>query len=157
VNRYGDDLVDEEAGMPAPSGTIFHQALAVRDLNETRAFYGGVLGCEEGKSTSERINFSFFGHHLVAHLVDERTAELQGQAQKGRRVAWRHCGVILEWPAWQALAQRLTEAGVAFVLPPQTRNDGLPSQEALMFLRDPAGNGLEFKAFRDIRFAFQNG
>jgi hypothetical protein len=136
---------------------MFHHALPVTDLARTRAFYAELLGCGEGKATDERINFDFFGNHLVAHLVDAQTAEAHHQSQKGRRVAWRHFGVILDWSQWEALAERLTKKGVSFLLEPQVRHAGEPREEALMFLLDPSGNGVEFKTFRDAKYAFQNG
>jgi len=118
---------------------------------------GSTATCGEGKATQARINFDFFGNHLVAHLIDPQTAEHHRRSQEGQRIAWRHFGVILDWPRSEALAERLTAAGAAFLLPPQVRHAGEPREEALMFLIDPAGNGVEFKTFRDVKYAFQNG
>ena len=140
------------------SGSLmFHNALTVADLEQTRAFYGELLGCREGKATDKRINFEFFGHHLVTHLASPEIVELQRQATAGRHVGWRHFGAILDWPEWEALAERLKAKGAPFLIEPQVRYAGEPREEALLFMLDPAGNGAEFKTYRDVTFAFENG
>ncbi|HEY3798435.1 MAG TPA: VOC family protein [Caulobacteraceae bacterium] len=130
--------------------------MTVADLEQTRAFYGGLLGCREGKANEARINFEFFGHHLVTHLASPEIIELQRQATAGRRVAQRHFGAILDWPEWEALATRLREKGAHFLIEPHVRYAGEAREEALLFMLDPAGNGVEFKTFRDPAFAFAN-
>jgi len=187
--------------MPDP----FHLAFPVHDLPAARAFYGGLLGCAEGRSDDRWVDFDFFGHQLVAHLVDGTTGETpvppgQGEtrgtpvppadqsperergvaaastspnaadrvsppgttarravppedsgsnAVDGREVPVPHFGVVLPMGEWERLAARLQEAGVAFVIEPYVRFKGEPGEQATMFLRDPSGNALEFKAFAD--------
>ena len=127
----------------------FHLAFPVRDLGEARAFYGGLLGCPEGRASPEWIDFDFHGHQIVAHL-----APTEGDAAinpvDGEQVPVRHFGVILDMTAWQALADRLTAAGTEFIIAPQIRFKGQPGEQATLFFRDPSGNALEFKAFADI-------
>jgi extradiol dioxygenase family protein len=135
---------------------MFHHAIAVHDLAQARAFYLDRLGCRPGKASAKRFNADFFGHHLVVHLVPPEVAERQRAATAGGQVAWRHFGVILDWPDWEALAERLTAADTEFLVEPQTRHKGEPNEEALMFLLDPSGNGVEFKTFRDMGFAFHD-
>lgn len=132
----------------------FHLAFPVRDLDEARAFYGGLLGCPEGRSSPEWIDFDFHGHQIVAHLAP---AELNAAATNpvdGENVPVRHFGAILTPPAWDALAERLRAAGVAFVIEPQVRFKGQPGEQATMFFLDPSGNALEFKAFADDAMVF---
>jgi extradiol dioxygenase family protein len=127
----------------------FHLAFPVHDLASSRAFYGTLLGCREGRSTSEWVDFEFHGHQIVAHLTGD--AGITGPTNRvdGHDVPVRHFGVILEWEAWEELAGRLREAGVLFIIEPGIRFRGLPGEQATMFLLDPSGNALEFKAFRD--------
>lgn len=127
----------------------FHLAFPVRDLGEARAFYGGLLGCPEGRSSDDWIDFDFHGHQIVAHLAERTAAEDATNPVDGEQVPVRHFGLILEPQAWRALADRLTEAGVEFLIAPQTRFAGLPGEQLTMFLLDPSGNALEFKAFED--------
>ena len=131
----------------------FHLAIPVQSLDEARAFYGGVLGCPEGRSAPDWVDFDFHGHQLVTHLaledtppggVASRTSEVDGET-----VPVRHFGVILTLPAWRALAARLTAAGVRFLIRPQTRFAGQGGEQSTMFVTDPSGNALEFKAFAD--------
>jgi extradiol dioxygenase family protein len=140
----------------ARAPVMFHHALPVRDLETTRAFYAGLLGCPEGVATARRINFEFFGNHLVTHLVDAETADRQLRATEGAQAGWRHFGVVLEWSEWEMLSERLSRRGADFLLKPHVRHAGEPREEALMFLLDPSGNGVEFKTFRDTRFVFLN-
>ena len=126
----------------------FHLAFPVRDLAEARAFYGGLLGCAEGRSSPEWVDFDFHGHQIVAHLAlaPERVAT---NPVDGENVPVRHFGVILDLAAWRILADRLEAAGVDFILPPQVRFQGQPGEQATLFFLDPSGNALEFKAFAD--------
>ena len=131
----------------------FHLAIRVRDLGGARAFYGGLLGCREGRSSDAWVDFDFFGHQLVCHVVAPAGAMLPESACNpvdGHDVPVPHFGLVLEMEAWEALARRLQAAGVDFVIPPQLRFRGQRGEQATMFLSDPSGNALEFKAFRDI-------
>ncbi|MGH8129343.1 MAG: VOC family protein [Steroidobacteraceae bacterium] len=131
----------------------FHLAIRVRDLAGAREFYGGLLGCPEGRSSDHWVDFDFFGHQLVCHVL-ESAGKNSGRAGSnpvdGREVPVPHFGMVLEMPAWHALAARLKDARVHFVVEPQVRFQGQPGEQATMFLTDPSGNALEFKAFRDI-------
>lgn len=126
----------------------FHLAFPVDDLSAARAFYGTVLGCSEGRSSDHWIDFDFFGHQLVAHLTPGR-GDSGSNAVDGDDVPVPHFGLILPWEDWETLAERLAAAGTAFVIQPHIRFKGLVGEQATMFFRDPAGNALEFKAFRD--------
>jgi extradiol dioxygenase family protein len=134
--------------MPTP----FHLAIRVRDLASSRAFYGGLLACAEGRSSSDWVDFDFFGHQLVCHVTGTAVADgaAASNAVDGHDVPVPHFGMVLEMPAWEALAARLKNASVAFIVPPHIRFQGQPGEQATMFLTDPSGNALEFKAFRDI-------
>ena len=126
----------------------FHLAFPVRDLAEARAFYGGVLGCPEGRSSPEWVDFDFHGHQIVAHLSSEAEARTTNLVD-GEAVPARHFGLILAPQAWRALADRLIAAGTRFLIPPQTRFQGQAGEQQTMFFLDPSGNALEFKAFAD--------
>ncbi len=133
--------------MPAP----FHLAIPVRDLASSRAFYGGLLGCPEGRCSADWVDFNFFGHQLVCHVV-ARAADGERAAHNtvdGHDVPVPHFGLVLERPDWEALAARLRTAGVDFVIEPHVRFKGQVGEQATMFLTDPSGNALEFKSFRD--------
>lgn len=127
----------------------FHLAFPVDDLARARAFYGGLLGCAEGRSSDAWVDFDFHGHQIVAHLAPGECAAAARNDVDGHNVPVRHFGLILDWTAWEDLAARLTQAGTAFVIEPYVRFAGQPGEQATMFLLDPAGNALEFKAFRD--------
>lgn len=134
-----------------PELTPFHLAIPVRDLAAARAFYGGLFECAEGRSSADWVDFDFFGHQLVCHFVAEaKTDTAASNPVDGHDVPVPHFGMVLEMPDWQALATRLKKAGVAFVIEPHVRFPGQPGEQATMFLMDPSGNALEFKAFRDI-------
>ena len=132
----------------------FHLAFPVRDLAEARAFYGGLLGCPEGRSSDEWVDFDFHGHQIVAHLAPGETGGAATNAVDGHEVPVRHFGVILTLPQWEALAERLTAAGTRFVIEPNVRFKGQPGEQATMFFLDPSGNALEFKAFADDSMVF---
>ena len=131
----------------------FHLAFPVSDLDAAREFYAGRLGCPMGRSSDRWIDFDFFGHQLVAHLVDE-AADQPGPHDSnpvdGHDVPIPHFGVVLEWSQWETLAERLKSQGTRFVIEPYVRFVGQPGEQATMFFLDPSGNALEFKAFRDI-------
>jgi hypothetical protein len=139
---------------PAMDIPRFHLAFPVRDLAEARAFYGGVLGCPEGRSSDDWIDFDFHGHQIVAHLAPEELASRATSPVDGEDVPVRHFGVILGLPQWEALAKRLEAAGTTFVIAPQVRFKGQPGEQATMFFLDPSGNALEFKAFADDAMVF---
>jgi len=132
----------------------FHLAFPVRDLAEARAFYGGLLGCAEGRSSEDWIDFDFHGHQIVAHLAPDEVGHRQTSAVDGEQVPVRHFGVILTLDAWRALADRLKAAGTQFIIEPQVRFKGLPGEQATLFFLDPSGNALEFKAFADDAMVF---
>ncbi len=133
-----------------PSLTPFHIAFPVDDLAAARAFYGGLLGCPEGRSAEDWIDFDLYGHQIVAHLAPRRTEAPHSNAVDGHDVPVPHFGVVLTLDAWQALADRLTAAGIRFVIEPHIRFRGEAGEQATMFFLDPAGNALEFKAFADM-------
>ncbi|MDX2207886.1 MAG: VOC family protein [Gemmatimonadales bacterium] len=132
----------------------FHLAFPVDDLAAARRFYGGLLGCAEGRSSEQWIDFDFFGHQVVAHLAPDELTRTATNAVDGHAVPVRHFGVVLDWDSWHAMAERLRQAGVAFLIEPGIRFAGLPGEQATMFFLDPAGNALEFKAFRRIEQMF---
>lgn len=127
----------------------FHLAFPVDDLSRAREFYGGLLGCPEGRSSDQWIDFDFWGHQLVAHLAPGEVGRAATNAVDGHAVPVRHFGVVLDWDAWHRLADRMRAAGIAFVIEPGIRFAGLVGEQATMFFLDPAGNALEFKAFKD--------
>jgi extradiol dioxygenase family protein len=128
----------------------FHLAVAVDDLAAARRFYGGLLGCAEGRSSPEWVDFDFFGHQLVAHLDLHRASRTSiSNEVDGKDVPVPHFGVVLEWDHWHRLAQALRAGGVRFGIEPGVRFQGQVGEQATMFFFDPAGNALEFKAFRD--------
>lgn len=133
---------------------LFHLAFPVDDLSAARRFYGEVLGCPEGRSSDHWIDFDFFGHQVVAHLAPEELGIRAHSDVDGHEVPARHFGAILPMPQWQALAQRLRDAGTTFVIEPYVRFAGQPGEQATMFLLDPAGNALEFKAFANLSQVF---
>lgn len=128
----------------------FHLAFPVDDLTEARSFYGELLGCSLGREDARWIDFDLGGHQITAHLVEEGgPAEPGKNAVDGDRVPVRHFGLILEWSEWERLAERVRASGRAFLLEPKVRFEGEVGEQGTFFLRDPAGNALEFKSFRD--------
>ena len=132
----------------------FHLAFPVRDLQEARAFYGALLGCPEGRSSPDWIDFDFYGHQIVAHLSPEEASTGATSAVDGEAVPVRHFGAILTLPQWEAMAAKLKAAGTRFVIEPQIRFKGEPGEQATLFFLDPSGNALEFKAFADDAMVF---
>ena len=128
----------------------FHLAFPVRDLGEARAFYGGLLGCPEGRSSTEWIDFDFFGHQIVAHLAPRRAGDAAVNHVDGHGVPVPHFGVVLTLAAFDELAQRLKASGVQFEIEPYTRFRGEPGEQSTMFFRDPSGNAIEMKAFDSL-------
>ncbi|MDR6535788.1 VOC family protein [Variovorax soli] len=129
--------------------SIFHLAFNVRDLDEARRFYGGRLGCAEGRSTGTWVDFDFFGHQISLHLGEPFATARTGHVGDVM-VPMPHLGLILELPDWQALAERLEAAGTEFVLKPQVRFEGQPGEQWTMFFCDPSGNPIEVKGFRSL-------
>ena len=127
----------------------FHLAFPVHDLDQARAFYGGLLGCAEGRSCAEWIDFDFFGHQIVAHLAPARSGDAAINHVDGHGVPVPHFGAVLAMAEWRILAARLQAAGVEFAIPPTIRFAGQPGEQATMFFRDPSGNAIEMKAFED--------
>lgn len=127
----------------------FHLAIPVDDLAAARDFYGALIGCPEGRSSDEWVDFDFYGHQLVVHLAPDSPRQHRSNAVDGHAVPVPHFGLVLTMAHWQTLADRLTAAGTRFVIAPTIRFAGLPGEQATMFLTDPAGNALEFKAMRD--------
>lgn len=134
----------------------FHIAFPVDDLAAARHFYGTVLGCAEGRSSDQWIDFDLFGHQIVAHWKarPDGSDELPTNPVDGHAVPVPHFGVVLTQSDWESLAQRVREAGVKFVIEPYTRFKGQPGEQSTMFFLDPAGNALEFKAFADLAQLF---
>jgi extradiol dioxygenase family protein len=135
--------------MTTPTTTprsVFHLAFHVRDLDAARRFYGGVLGCREGRSTDTWVDFDLYGHQLSLHLGEPFATSNTGKVG-AHWVPMPHFGLVLELPHWQALAQRLQQAGIDFVLPPQCRFAGEPGEQWTMFFRDPFDNPIEVKGF----------
>jgi extradiol dioxygenase family protein len=132
----------------------FHLAFPVHDLAVARAFYGSLLGCPEGRSSPEWIDFDLYGHQIVAHLApQECRAAATGQVD-GDAVPVRHFGVVLPMGEWQSLADRLAAAATKFIIEPHVRFKGLAGEQATFFFLDPSGNALEFKAFADLNQLF---
>jgi extradiol dioxygenase family protein len=129
---------------------LFHLAFPVKDIAETRRFYGELIGCAEGRSAPNWVDFDFYGHQLVAHLAPDECGCKATSAVDGHAVPARHFGAIIERASWDALAARLREAKIAFVIEPYIRFQGLPGEQATMFFLDPSGNALEFKSFADL-------
>ena len=127
----------------------FHLAFPVDDLDTARAFYGGLLGCREGRSAAHWVDFDLHGHQIVAHLAPDAIRSRATNPVDGDDVPVPHFGLVLGMDEWKALAARLEAAGTEFVIAPTVRFEGEPGEQATMFLLDPAGNALEFKAMAD--------
>ena len=128
----------------------FHLAFPVHDLDAARHFWGEVMGCPEGRSSDEWIDFDFYGHQIVAHCTGDEAEAAPTNAVDGHEVPVPHFGIVLELDQWQELADRLTAAGTQFVVEPYIRFKGQPGEQATMFFRDPSGNAIEMKAFADL-------
>jgi extradiol dioxygenase family protein len=128
---------------------LFHLAFPVHDLAEARRFYGGVLGCPEGRSSEDWVDFDFYGHQIVAHLAPDEAGHRATSGVDEHDVPVRHFGAILTMDQWQELADKLKAARTKFVIEPYVRFKGQVGEQATMFFLDPSGNALEFKAFGD--------
>jgi uncharacterized protein len=129
---------------------LFHLAFPVTSLAKARAFYGALLGCREGRSAPDWVDFDFYGHQIVAHLAPGEAGHKGTNAVDGDDVPVRHFGAILPMDEWERLADKLKAAGQEFIIEPHVRFKGEVGEQATMFLLDPCGNALEFKAFKDI-------
>jgi extradiol dioxygenase family protein len=138
---------------PAPMSP-FHLAFPVHDLALARRFYGEKLGCPEGRSASDWVDFNFFGHQIVAHLAPAEATPAQRNEVDGQGVPVRHFGIVLPMEDWRRLADKLRSEGTEFVIEPYIRFEGQPGEQATMFFCDPSGNAIEIKAFGDINRLF---
>lgn len=130
--------------------TPFHVAIPVHNLAECRKFYNEVLECEEGRSSDHWVDFNLFGHQVVIHYKPKSPEELHTNPVDGKDVPVPHYGVVLPWDTFHSFAEKLQAKGVSFVIEPYIRFKGLVGEQATMFFLDPAGNALEFKAFKDM-------
>jgi len=133
---------------------LFHLAFPVKDLEEARTFYGTILGCAEGRSSYEWIDFNLFGHQIVAHLAPEQAGIKHQNEVDADHVPVPHFGIVLPMEDWKTLAEKLKANGVEFVIEPKIRFQGQPGEQATMFFLDPSGNALEFKGFADFSQVF---
>jgi hypothetical protein len=133
---------------------LFHLAFPVDDLARARAFYGDLLGCPEGRSSPEWVDFNFYGHQIVAHLSPDEVSHKSTSAVDGHQVPVRHFGAILPLAEWDALAAKLKAAGTQFIIEPYIRFKGQVGEQATMFFLDPCGNALEFKSFAHMDYIF---
>jgi extradiol dioxygenase family protein len=136
--------------------TPFHLAIPVNDLHQAEAFYGGLLGCDKGRWSEQWIDWNFFGHQLVTHLVATMPSLPEHNQVDNQAVPVPHFGVVLKWNDWQELASQLQTANIDFMIKPCIRFEGQTGEQATMFFLDPCGNALEFKAFKDIHQLFAN-
>ncbi len=133
----------------------FHLAFPVDDLEAARGFYLGLLGCREGRSSPDWVDFDFHGHQIVAHLAPSECGTAATSAVDGHGVPVRHFGLVMEIEAWKETAERLRNSDIEFVIEPYIRFEGQPGEQATMFFHDPAGNAIELKAFRDLNQLFE--
>ena len=133
----------------------FHLAIPVNDLEKSRNFYKNILGCQEGRSSNNRVDFNFFGHQLVIHFKEKESDDTKTNPVDGKDVPIPHFGVILEWNDFQDFSKKLIEKKINFIIEPYIRFEGLPGEQATMFFKDPCGNALEFKSFKDLNKIFE--
>jgi hypothetical protein len=134
---------------------IFHLAIPVTNLEATRKFYQGLPGCEVRGSSDEFVIFYFHGHHIIAHLATAGAAAAHATAVAMCTRIW-HLGIVLDWSDFEAAAEQLRLAGFNFSIPPTVRNSGQPNEEAMLFLLDPSGNGIEYKTYRDFSYLYRD-
>jgi extradiol dioxygenase family protein len=132
----------------------FHLAFPVHSISAATEFYGDLLGCAEGRSAADWVDFNFYGHQIVAHLAPEETGHRTTSAVDGDAVPVRHFGVVLPMAQWRAASDKLTAAGLEFIIEPHIRFKGEVGEQATMFFLDPSGNALEIKAFANIESLF---
>lgn len=128
----------------------FHIAIPVHNLEECRIFYKDILNCEEGRSSDHWVDFNFFGHQLVIHYKEKSTEDVHTNPVDGKHVPVPHYGVVLNWNVFHEFAENLKAKGIQFIIEPYVRFEGLVGEQTTMFFLDPAGNALEFKAFKDM-------
>jgi extradiol dioxygenase family protein len=133
----------------------FHLAFPVHDIDAARAFYGDLLGCPEGRSAPDWVDFDFYGHQIVAHLSPEMNPRPHHNPVDGHDVPVPHFGAVLDMEAWERLAERMTDAKAQFVIEPTVRFRGEVGEQATMFFLDPSGNAIEIKAMRDPEALFR--
>ncbi len=141
--------------LPTACYPRFHLAFPVTDLAAARAFYGEFLGCAEGRSSDDWVDFDFFGHQIVAHKVGAQDMSDATSLVDGQNVPVRHFGVVVDLATWEKLAERFKAGGVKFVIEPYVRFKGEPGEQATMFFLDPSGNAIEIKAMRDSENLFR--
>lgn len=146
-------MTNATTGRAAPMPP-FHLAFPVHDLEAARGFYGKLLGCPEGRSSRDWVDFDFYGHQIVAHLAPEQTTQVSTSAVDGHGVPVRHFGVVLGMAQWTELADKLRAAATKFVIEPYIRFKGEPGEQATMFFLDPSGNAVEIKAFASLESLF---
>ncbi len=132
----------------------FHLAIPVNNLEKNRIFYRETLGCEEGRSSDHWIDFNFFGHQLVIHFKESKQEEVYSNPVDGHDVPVPHFGVVLAWQQWHDFADRLKQLQIKFVIEPYIRFEGQVGEQATLFFKDPSGNALEFKAFKNMEQLF---
>jgi extradiol dioxygenase family protein len=140
-----------------PANTLFHFSFAVDDLERARAFYGGLLGCTEGRKLPGRADFNFFGHHIVAHLAPEDVVGDRGRKLSGDATPLRHFGVVTTLEDFQKIADRLVKGDVDFINQPAVRQKGTVREQMLMTVRDGCGNAIEFKGLRSVEDVYNAG
>ena len=128
----------------------FHLAIPVKEITTTRTFYRDIIGCEEGRSSDHWVDFNFYGHQLVIHISENCNADQSTNAVDGHDVPVPHFGIVLPYGEWEALAKRIQDANIPFIIEPYIRFEGEAGEQATMFFQDPSGNYLEFKAFKDL-------
>ena len=133
----------------------FHLAIPVNDLEKSRNFYKNILGFEEGRSSNHWVDFNFFGHQLVIHFKEKESDNTKTNPVDGKDVPIPHFGVILEWNDFHNFSKKLIEKKINFIIEPYIRFEGLPGEQATMFFKDPCGNALEFKSFKDLNKIFE--
>lgn len=133
---------------------VFHLAAPIKDIETTRAFYGGLLGCPQGREDERWIDYDFFGHQVSFHLADTDQSNEPTNSVDGKEVPVRHFGAVLDWDDWHTLSQTLQNAGIDFIIEPYIRFKGETGEQATMFFLDPSGNALEFKSFKDASQIF---
>jgi len=132
----------------------FHLAFPVLNIEDTRRFFVDVLGCKVGREAEKWIDFDFFGHQISAHVKPEECAAAATNGVDGDAVPVRHFGAVLEWSEWEALLERVKAAGTEFIIEPRIRFEGEPGEQGIFFIKDPAGNAMEFKTFKDMENLF---
>ena len=132
----------------------FHLAIPVNNLKKSRNFYKNILGCEEGRSSDNWVDFNIFGHQLVIHYKEMKLKDTNTNPVDGKDVPIPHFGVVLEWNQFHSFSKKLKEKNIEFLIEPYIRFEGQPGEQATMFFKDPSGNALEFKSFKDLNKIF---